>query len=142
MIFENACDESNTHESTFFYYIIYVCKSCYMKIFLLQNAGPAQSPLGQIPPNDGMPGGPMPPGFFPVSCSISSRSIHKFLSFLFIIYMSLAWSTHMHVAKPRKTKRPLSRFIAICLSPVYNMFLQCFHSMWFIYFMLSVVYCT
>lgn len=32
-----------------------------------QNAGPAPSPLGQMPPNDGMPGGPMPPGFFPVS---------------------------------------------------------------------------
>lgn len=33
----------------------------------LQNAGPAPSPLGQMPPNDGMPGGQMPPGFFPVS---------------------------------------------------------------------------
>ncbi|XP_042225167.1 single-stranded DNA-binding protein 3-like isoform X4 [Homarus americanus] len=30
------------------------------------NAGPAPSPLGQMPPSDGMgPGGPMPPGFFP-----------------------------------------------------------------------------
>ncbi|XP_063703909.1 single-stranded DNA-binding protein 3 isoform X5 [Culicoides brevitarsis] len=28
------------------------------------NAGPAPSPLGQIPPNEGMPGGPMGPGFF------------------------------------------------------------------------------
>lgn len=27
----------------------------------------APSPLGQMPPNDGMAGGPMPPGFFPVS---------------------------------------------------------------------------
>jgi hypothetical protein len=34
---------------------------------LFQNAGPAPSPLGQMPPNDGLPGGPMPPGFFPVS---------------------------------------------------------------------------
>jgi len=33
----------------------------------LQNAGPAPSPIGQMPPNDGMPGGPMPPAFFPVS---------------------------------------------------------------------------
>lgn len=31
------------------------------------NTGPAPSPLGQIPPNEGMPGGPMGPGFFPVS---------------------------------------------------------------------------
>lgn len=30
----------------------------------LQNAGPAPSPIGQMPPNDGMPGGPMPPNFF------------------------------------------------------------------------------
>lgn len=35
---------------------------------MFQNAGPAPSPLGQMPPNDGIPGGPgMPPGFFPVS---------------------------------------------------------------------------
>lgn len=33
----------------------------------LQNTGPAPSPLGQMPPNDGMPGGPIPPGFFQVS---------------------------------------------------------------------------
>lgn len=33
----------------------------------LQNAGPAPSPIGQMAPNDGMPGGPMPPTFFPVS---------------------------------------------------------------------------
>lgn len=34
----------------------------------LQSGGPAPSPLGQMPPSDGMgPGGPMPPGFFPVS---------------------------------------------------------------------------
>ncbi|XP_065199798.1 single-stranded DNA-binding protein 3-like isoform X1 [Planococcus citri] len=29
------------------------------------NAGPAPSPIGQMPPNDGMSGGAMPPGFFP-----------------------------------------------------------------------------
>ena len=35
--------------------------------FVLQNP-PAPSPLaGQMPPQDGMPGGPMPPGLFPVS---------------------------------------------------------------------------
>lgn len=32
-----------------------------------QNAGPAPSPIGQLPPNEGMPGGPMTPNFFPVS---------------------------------------------------------------------------
>ncbi|XP_032451785.1 single-stranded DNA-binding protein 3 isoform X7 [Nasonia vitripennis] len=31
---------------------------------IAHNAGPAPSPLGQMPPNDGMPGGPMPPSFF------------------------------------------------------------------------------
>ncbi|XP_060077385.1 single-stranded DNA-binding protein 3-like isoform X8 [Ylistrum balloti] len=35
------------------------------KAFHDYNAGPAPSPLGQMPPQDGMPGGPMPPGFFP-----------------------------------------------------------------------------
>lgn len=35
-------------------------------VLSLQNPS-APSPLGQMPPNDGMPGGPMPPaGFFPV----------------------------------------------------------------------------
>lgn len=33
---------------------------------IAHNAGPAPSPLGQLPPNEGMPGGPMAPsGFFP-----------------------------------------------------------------------------
>ncbi|XP_051167528.1 single-stranded DNA-binding protein 3 isoform X5 [Leptopilina boulardi] len=31
---------------------------------IAHNAGPAPSPLGQMPPNEGMPGGPIPPGFF------------------------------------------------------------------------------
>lgn len=31
-----------------------------------QNAA-APSPLGQMPPQDGMAGGPIPPSFFPVS---------------------------------------------------------------------------
>lgn len=38
-----------------------------IRLFIFQNPT-APSPLGQIPPNDGMPGGPMAPaGFFPVS---------------------------------------------------------------------------
>ena len=53
-------------------------------LFLLQNPA-AQSPLGQMPPQDGMPGGPIPPGFFPVSIFFSSsvkfqlisKSIHR-----------------------------------------------------------------
>ncbi|XP_055690138.1 single-stranded DNA-binding protein 3 isoform X3 [Lutzomyia longipalpis] len=32
---------------------------------IAHNTGPAPSPLGQLPPNDGMPGGPMAPNFFP-----------------------------------------------------------------------------
>uniref|UniRef100_U5EX26 Putative sequence-specific single-stranded-dna-binding protein n=1 Tax=Corethrella appendiculata TaxID=1370023 RepID=U5EX26_9DIPT len=32
---------------------------------IAHNAGPAQSPIGPLPPNEGMPGGPMAPGFFP-----------------------------------------------------------------------------
>lgn len=36
---------------------------------MFQNTGPAPSPLGQMPPADGMPSGPLPPGFFPVSIS-------------------------------------------------------------------------
>ncbi|XP_053982845.1 single-stranded DNA-binding protein 3 [Hylaeus volcanicus] len=32
---------------------------------IAHNAGPAPSPIGQMPPNDGMPGGPMPSAFFP-----------------------------------------------------------------------------
>ncbi|KAK2583810.1 hypothetical protein KPH14_009708 [Odynerus spinipes] len=37
---------------------------------ITHNAGPAPSPIGQMPPNDGMPGGPMPPAFFPVMVTI------------------------------------------------------------------------
>ncbi|KAJ9581925.1 hypothetical protein L9F63_003745, partial [Diploptera punctata] len=40
------------------------------------NAGPAPSPLGQMPPNDGLPGGPMPPGFFPNSTMRPSPPTH------------------------------------------------------------------
>ena len=43
---------------------------------LLQNAA-APSPLGQMPPQDGMPGGPMPGGpggFFPVSVTSTSTN--------------------------------------------------------------------
>nr|CAD7453740.1 unnamed protein product [Timema tahoe] len=34
---------------------------------IAHNAGPGPSPMGQMPHNDGMAGGPMPPGFFPNS---------------------------------------------------------------------------
>ncbi|KAG5667608.1 hypothetical protein PVAND_015583 [Polypedilum vanderplanki] len=34
---------------------------------IAHNSGPAPSPLGQLPANEGMPGGPMAPGFFPNS---------------------------------------------------------------------------
>ncbi|XP_063703905.1 single-stranded DNA-binding protein 3 isoform X1 [Culicoides brevitarsis] len=40
------------------------------------NAGPAPSPLGQIPPNEGMPGGPMGPGFFANSSMRPSPPTH------------------------------------------------------------------
>lgn len=40
-----------------------------------QSAAAAPSPvLGNIPPNDGMPGGPIPPGFFQVGCRSSRCS--------------------------------------------------------------------
>ena len=36
-------------------------------LVFLQSAAAAPSPvMGNMPPNDGMPGGPMPPGFFQV----------------------------------------------------------------------------
>lgn len=42
-----------------------------------QSAAAAPSPvLGNLPPGDGMPGGPMPPGFFQVSflsCTFNNR---------------------------------------------------------------------
>lgn len=40
------------------------------------NAGPAPSPLGQIPPNESMPGGPMAPNFFPNSTMRPSPPTH------------------------------------------------------------------
>ena len=47
----------------------------YQAWLMLQNAGPAPSPIGQMPPSD-MPGGPMP-NFFPVSCdrNLNSRDL-------------------------------------------------------------------
>lgn len=36
-------------------------------VFVFQSAAAAPSPvMGNMPPNDAMPGGPMPPGFFQV----------------------------------------------------------------------------
>ncbi|CAI6371666.1 unnamed protein product [Macrosiphum euphorbiae] len=43
---------------------------------IAHNAGPSPSPLGQMPPNDGMPGGPMPGGFFPNSSMRPSPPSH------------------------------------------------------------------
>lgn len=44
------------------------------KAFHDYSAAAAPSPvLGNIPPNDGMPGGPIPPGFFQVGCRSSRR---------------------------------------------------------------------
>ncbi|XP_039449886.1 single-stranded DNA-binding protein 3 isoform X8 [Culex pipiens pallens] len=44
---------------------------------IAHNAGPAPSPLGQLPPNEGMPGGPMAPsGFFPNSSIRPSQPSH------------------------------------------------------------------
>ncbi|CAH0395458.1 unnamed protein product [Bemisia tabaci] len=43
---------------------------------IAHNAGPAPSPLGQMPPNDGMAGGPIPPGFFPNSTMRPSPPTH------------------------------------------------------------------
>ena len=52
---------------------------CWNNFFLssLQNPS-APSPLGQMPPNDGMPGGPMPPGFFPVSIGVFMYHLKMF----------------------------------------------------------------
>lgn len=57
------------------------------------NTGPAPSPLGQIPPNEGMPGGPMGPGFFPVSTfdvnwrlSKKKKKTHQFICLVFEIF--------------------------------------------------------
>ena len=44
-----------------------VLRVCVCLLCVLQSAAAAPSPvMGNMPPNDGMPGGPMPPGFFQV----------------------------------------------------------------------------
>jgi len=43
---------------------------------IAHNSGPAPSPMGQMPPSDGMPGGPMGPGFFPNSTMRPSPPNH------------------------------------------------------------------
>lgn len=55
------------------------------------NAGPAPSPLGQMPPNEGMgPGGPMGSNFFPVRrewrCGRGTKLIY------FFMYCSRSWA--------------------------------------------------
>lgn len=43
-----------------------------LHVSLFQSAAAAPSPvMGNMPPNDGMPGGPMPPGFFQVRAALS-----------------------------------------------------------------------
>uniref|UniRef100_A0A2H8TVH6 Single-stranded DNA-binding protein 3 n=1 Tax=Melanaphis sacchari TaxID=742174 RepID=A0A2H8TVH6_9HEMI len=44
---------------------------------IAHNAGPSPSPLGQMPPNDGMPGGPMSGGFFPNASMRPSPPSHS-----------------------------------------------------------------
>uniref|UniRef100_A0A9R1SIZ0 Single stranded DNA binding protein 4 n=2 Tax=Cyprinus carpio TaxID=7962 RepID=A0A9R1SIZ0_CYPCA len=52
------------------------------KAFHDYSAAAAPSPvMGNMPPNDGMPGGPMPPGFFQVRAALSSPSSHSTSSF-------------------------------------------------------------
>ncbi|CRL08265.1 CLUMA_CG020958, isoform B [Clunio marinus] len=43
---------------------------------IAHNSGPAPSPLGQLPANEGLPGGPMAPGFFPNSSLRPSPPTH------------------------------------------------------------------
>lgn len=80
-------------------------------VFVFQSAAAAPSPvMGNMPPNDAMPGGPMPPGFFqvwftlchhPVHSSIySSLRIHSYLS------TSVCWSS---ISDTSNTNRIYSR---------------------------------
>ena len=43
--------------------------------YYLQSAAAPSPALGQMPPNDGMPGGPMPPGFFQVTMTTNHLTI-------------------------------------------------------------------
>lgn len=76
----------------------------------------AQSPLGQMPPQDGMPpGGPMPPGFFPVSIFLlpffvdKTHLMHKFHP-SFLIKTS-----HLHKLY-NKGMEDNSAFLVICIN--------------------------
>ena len=69
---------------------------------LFQNAGPAPSPLGQMPPNDGLPGGPMPPGFFPVSTSLVGVDSAKIIfPVTLLAFLISGW----HISLPHNTIR-------------------------------------
>ncbi|XP_064626340.1 single-stranded DNA-binding protein 3-like isoform X4 [Lineus longissimus] len=57
----DTCDHSSEAKAFHDYGFV---NSGYAVNGIAHNA-PAPSPLGQMPPQDGMPGGPMPPGFFP-----------------------------------------------------------------------------
>lgn len=52
-------------------------KSCKrVSVDLFQSAAAAPSPvMGNMPPNDAMPGGPMPPGFFQVHAAPSAATL-------------------------------------------------------------------
>lgn len=62
-----------------------------------KNAGPAPSPIGQLPPNEGMPGGPMAPNFFPVSstqCLYDRRKWAMSINFIvrFFFFFLNGWN--------------------------------------------------
>lgn len=49
-----------------------LCFDQALRVSVFQSAAAAPSPvMGNMPPNDGMPGGPMPPGFFQVRAALS-----------------------------------------------------------------------
>ncbi|XP_071571153.1 single-stranded DNA-binding protein 3 isoform X1 [Temnothorax nylanderi] len=58
----DSCEHSSEAKAFHDYGFV---NSAYNVNGIAHNAGPAPSPIGQMPPNDGMPGGPMPPAFFP-----------------------------------------------------------------------------
>lgn len=67
----------------------------------LQNAGPAPSPIGQMPPNE-MSGGPMP-GFFPVSKNCFNENfVFKFFIFFILFFLAVYGSTLSNRSKRTK----------------------------------------
>lgn len=81
------------------------CISLYICLFVcFQSAAAAPSPvLGNIPPNDGMPGGPIPPGFFQVRVNPPDfYVIHWYLSLvvLFVFFIISSHQLCLHVIEP------------------------------------------